>query len=296
MTVVAIAALGMVLAACDGTAPKQPYAGRGIVPDFPTAESRGSDSRHDADSPGNDASDAGVAQSRHGQPKHYEMPQAERGTKIISHTGYALAYNAETNCPDWVAWELTRDEANARGGRNPGFYPDPDVDSRHQVSTHDYSGSGYSRGHMCPAADMKWSSEAQHDCFYMTNMCPQNRELNADSWEQLERACRRWARREGSVYIVCGPVYAPQRKVRHIGREHRVRVPDGFFKVVLSLTKGREKAIGFYYANNDRQQTMESAAMSVDQVEELTGYDFFYLVADKLENRVERHADLKAWK
>lgn len=228
-------------------------------------------------------------------PRLLEMPQTHRGEVVISHTGYTLSFNRETNCPNWVAWELTRDEAKARGRRNPDFYPDPKVESRSQVTTHDYSGSGYTRGHMCPAGDMKWSPSAQHDCFYMTNMCPQKRELNADSWEWLESACRRWAQREGSVYIVCGPVFAEGRKVRTIGREHKVRVPDGFFKVVLSMRRGQEKAIGFYYANNDREQTMESAALTVDEVERMTGYDFFHLVEDRLERRVESVCNLRDW-
>lgn len=237
--------------------------------------------------------DAPTAQR--GQMRYLEMPMTSRGERIIRHTGYALSFNTATNCPNWVAWELTRKEAKARGSRNPDFYPDPQVGGRSQVTTDDYRGSGYTRGHMCPSADMRWSQSAQHDCFYMTNMCPQRKELNADSWELLERSCRRWAEQEGSVYIVCGPVFNPDRKPRFIGRSHRVQVPDGFFKVVLSLRRGHEKAIGFYYANNDRFQTMESASMSVDEVERMTGYDFFYQLEDRLETRLERRQNLRAW-
>lgn len=224
-----------------------------------------------------------------------EMPQTHKGEIIVHHTGYALSFNTSTNCPNWVAWELTRQEAKARGNRNPDFYADPDLDERSQVSTRDYTGSGMDRGHMCPSADMLWSTEAQHDCFYMSNMCPQDRDLNANSWEWLERSCRRWAKKEGSVYIVCGPVFNDQRKVRTIGRDHKIRVPNGFFKVVLSLRKGQEKAIGFYYANNDRQQNMEDAATTVDEIERMTGYDFFYQVEDRLEKRLEAQCDLRAW-
>lgn len=228
-------------------------------------------------------------------PRLLEMPQTHEGELIVRHTGYVLSYNSETNCPNWVAWELTRSEAKARGNRNPDFYADPSVERRSQVTTEDYIGSGYTRGHMCPSADMRWSTKAQHDCFYMTNMCPQKKELNAESWEWLENSCRRWAIQEGSVYIVCGPVFNAGRKVRTIGRDHKVRVPDGFFKVVLSLKHGDEKAIGFYYANNDREQTMESASLTVDEVESLTGFDFFYQVDKAVEERVEKSCNLRAW-
>lgn len=236
-----------------------------------------------------------TADKYHPNMRLLEMPQTHQGEIIVRHTGYTLSYNTETNCPNWVAWELTRAEAKARGNRNPDFYADPGIEDRSQVNTRDYSGSGYTRGHMCPSADMRWSKEAQHDCFYMSNMCPQNHELNSKSWEWLEQACRRWAKKEGSVYIVCGPVFNKGRKVRTIGREHKVRVPDGFFKVVLTLRRGEEKAIGFYYANNDRQQTMESAAMTVDELEEMTGYNFFYQVEDHLENHLEAQCNLHDW-
>lgn len=233
---------------------------------------------------------------RSGNQKLLEMPATRRGENVVSHTGYVLSYNSETNCPNWVAWELTRQEASSQGRRSDEFAPDPALDRRHQVTTYDYKGSGYDRGHMCPAGDMKWSPTAQRECFYMSNMCPQLHALNAGSWEKLESACRRWAKQEGSVYIACGPVYDSGRKVRTIGQDHKVRVPDGFFKVVLSLRKGEEKAIGFYYANNDKTQTMESAAMTVDEVERLTGYDFFYQVDKAVEKRVEAQYNLRAWK
>lgn len=308
--VVAVVSVVMMLVSCDGSSFPKGRGMGGIVPDFPTSQSDGemmqefedygdlSDADEATADEGNDAQNGRGAEGgkgRRGNEKNLEMPMSSRGDNVIRHTGFALSFNGETNCPNWVAWELTRHEASARGGRNPDFYPDPEVDSRHQVTTHDYSGSGYTRGHMCPAADMKWSTKAQHDCFYMTNMCPQTKDLNADSWEVLESACRRWAKSEGSVYIVCGPVYNEGRKVRFIGRQHKVRVPDGFFKVVLSMKRGQEKAIGFYYANNDRFQTMESAAMSVDEIERMTGYDFFYLVEDNLENRVEARYNLRDW-
>ena len=163
------------------------------------------------------------------------------------------------------------------------------------MTTYDYKGSGYDRGHMCPSADMKWSPAAQHDCFYMSNICPQNRRLNSGAWSKLENACRRWAKSEGNIYIVCGPVFDKQRKQLTIGRDLRVRVPNGFFKVVLSTRKGHEKAIGFYYSNRDSHQTMNAAAMSVDQVERLTGMDFFPQLNDVLEKRLEANFDLREW-
>ena len=227
-----------------------------------------------------------------------EQPAALQGVpeQIIAHTGFVLSFNKELGQPNWVAWELTAEEAEGTVPRADDFLPDPQVAEAYRVTTADYRGSGYDRGHMCPAADMKWSYKAMNDCFYMTNICPQDHSLNAGSWSTLEKACRRWALREGSVYIAAGPVFKEGKRHARIGQEHPVAVPDGFFKVVLSLRKGAEKAIGFYYENNSVKQPMEQTAMSVDDVETLTGMDFFPALDDDLENRLEAAFKLKEWR
>lgn len=252
-----------------------------------------------------------------GNVRKLEMPAALKGApeRIIEHTGFTLSFNREQNNPNWVAWELAADETEGNEVRSNEFLPDPMVPEPHRVTTYDYRGSGYDRGHMCPAADMKWSAEAMHDCFYMSNICPQTHALNGGGWQVLEKACRRWARQEGCVYIICGPVYGrvggaanvrgmaerggqrPERtgKTVKIGSEHQVTVPEGFFKCVLSIKPGDEKAIAFYYANNGSSQTMQDAAVSVDDVEALTGMNFFTNLDSRTETRVESEYDLKAW-
>lgn len=228
--------------------------------------------------------------------KKMELPGKLKGIpeRIISHTGYTLSFNREHNTPNWVAWELTNKETMGSLPR-ADFLPDPDIPLPHRVTPDDYKKSGYDRGHMVPAADMKWDRQAMKECFYMSNMCPQDGSLNSGPWSKLENACRRWASQEGSIYIICGPVYKGK-KTKKIGKEHLISVPDGFFKAVLSLQKGKEKAIAFYYNNGKGKQNMEKAAMSVDQMEKLTGMNFFIHLPDKMEKRLEATYDLRAWK
>lgn len=230
-------------------------------------------------------------------PSNVELPaQRPEDVLVLSHTGYTLSFNTSTNCPNWVAWELTDEEvAGAAATRSNDFRGDPDVPAAHRVETTDYRATGYDRGHMCPAADMKWSAEAMSECFYMTNICPQVPVLNQKWWEHVETACRRWASREGRIFICCGPLYDPEVKARYIGRNVQVRVPDGFFKVVLSLQAGQEKAIAFLYRNTDERQTMDDAATTVDEVERLTGMDFFATLSDELESTLESTYDLRQW-
>ena len=229
-------------------------------------------------------------------PDLLEQPVLGCDDNIINHTGFTLSYNDKTNCPNWVAWQLTAEEvATLAAQRSNDFRGDPEVARSHRVETYDYKNSGYDRGHMCPAADMKWDATAMSDCFYMSNICPQEPTLNQRWWEHVESACRRWAEREGCVYVCCGPLYKKSVRVRYIGQQVRVRVPDGFFKVVLSLRRGAEKAIGFIYSNTEERQTMADAASAVDEVEALTGYDFFAQVPDTLESRLEQTYNLTDW-
>ena len=213
---------------------------------------------------------------------------------LIEHEGFALLYDTKTLCPRWVAWELTAEETRGKVLRqNVDFKEDESVPKEYQVASWDYNGGHYGRGHMCPAGDMKWSQQAMQDCHYMTNICPQTAELNKTWWEHLERACRQWARQDGAVQIVCGPIFSENPK--HFGKKHRMAVPKAFYKVVLSLKEGREKAIGFYYTNDDAPQPMEDAVRSVDDIERLTGIDFFSSLPDEQEDKLEAMTDLRAW-
>ena len=215
-----------------------------------------------------------------------EIPvmSAKKQGQVIHRTGYTLAYDAKTRTPQWVAWELTKKETQGTEERSNDFQPDPDVKGA-KVVTKDYSHSGYDRGHMAPAADMKWSKKAMKESFYMSNICPQDHNLNTSDWGELENKSRQWARRFGKVYIVCGPIYNGKRN-EYIG-DHRVKVPDAFFKVVLINEKKKQCAMGFYFENEAGERKLQEYLVPVDRLEQLTGMDFFSALPDNLEDRLE---------
>jgi endonuclease G len=215
-----------------------------------------------------------------------EIPvmSAKKQGQVIHRTGYTLAYDAKTRTPQWVAWELTKKETQGTVERSNDFQPDPDVKGA-KVVTKDYSHSGYDRGHMAPAADMKWSKKAMMESFYMSNICPQDHNLNTSDWSELENKSRQWARRYGKVYIVCGPIYNGKRN-EYIG-DHRVKVPDAFFKVVLINEKKKQRAMGFYFENEAGERKLQEYLVPVDRLEQLTGMDFFSALPDNLEDRLE---------
>ena len=205
--------------------------------------------------------------------------------QVIQRTGYTLSYHVKNKTPQWVAWELTKEETRGNEERTNEFQPDPDVMGA-KVVTYDYSHSGYDRGHMAPAGDMKWDKKAMQESFYMSNICPQDHNLNTGRWNDLENKCRTWARKYNKVYVACGPVYQGKRN-EYIGKR-RVKVPDAFFKVILINDTRKQAALGFYFENKECTLPLKEYLLSVDEIEKLTGLDFFSALPDDLENRLEK--------
>ena len=216
-----------------------------------------------------------------------EIPQNDGAPKgqRLDRKGYALSYDSDMGTPQWVAWELTREETRGKLERTDWFEADEDVRGK-RVEYNDYSGSGYDRGHMAPAGDMKWDMDAMEESFLMSNICPQNHDLNKGSWNDLEVETRQWARKYGKAYIVCGPIYDSDKKVNRIGRS-RVAVPHHFYKAVLIYPNGNPLVMGFVFSNDGKHKTMKQSLVSVDQLEKRTGLDFFSNLPDDEEKALE---------
>ena len=222
-----------------------------------------------------------------------EVPAYGKNEEVIRRLAYTLSYNHETRLPNWVAWHLTADHVDGPVKRKDVDFTDDESVAAPKGCKSDYYSSGYDRGHMCPAGDNKWSERAMQECFLMTNMCPQLAGLNSGMWNSLEKNCRTWAEQYGDVYIVCGPVLL---KGAHktIGR-NKVVVPEAFFKVIL-CTKGKPKAIGFVMRNlSMRGHKKTEFVNSVDDVERITGIDFFPALPDDIENEVEKQSNPADW-
>jgi endonuclease G len=215
-----------------------------------------------------------------------------RQEQIITHTGYTVSYNSDRKIPNWVAYELTDEEVEGNTPRYNTFIPDPEVSYSESASTDDYKNSGWDRGHMAPAGDMKWSKQAMKESFYLSNICPQNKNLNAGIWKDLEEQVRRLAAQKGKIYIVCGPIVSKQPKT--IGY-NKVAVPDAFFKVLLQNDNGDWSAIAFMFANESGRKPLSTYAMSVEDMQIITGIDFFPALPDSIEEKIESRADFTKW-
>ncbi len=213
---------------------------------------------------------------------------------LIEHMGYTLSYNEEDRIPNWVAWELKSSELHGNLDRRETFTPDPAVKGR-QAYDSDYKGSGWDRGHMAPSGDMKWSSQALEECYYLSNICPQNHNLNAGVWNDLEKQTRYEAKYYGSIWVVCGPMPGIGKAV--IGRNN-VKVPGAFFKALLARRKdGSYASVGFIFPNEAGKKPLSSFAMTVDALEKELGMDLFYNLDDPYQTSAEASYDLyKDWR
>ena len=225
----------------------------------------------------------------------YEMPAPlkDRPEQILKRKGYTTSYNSKTKNPNWVAWHLTKSHTYGSFQRKDEMFTVDEDAKGGRATDNDYYNSRYDRGHMCPAGDNKWDKQAMEQSFLFTNICPQNHGLNKYEWNDLEILCRDWAREYGAIDIVCGPIYNQKSEQKTIGR-NKVWVPDAFFKVVL-CRQGSPKAIGFIYRNEGVKQKMEEAVYTVDEIEQLTGMDFFPVLDDKTEDRIEAKTSLSEW-
>ncbi|ACF14264.1 DNA/RNA non-specific endonuclease [Chloroherpeton thalassium ATCC 35110] len=218
------------------------------------------------------------------------LPSATHG-KIVAHQYYTLSYVEKHEQAEWVAYELTKAEALGTITRKDAFREDPSIQTG-SATLDDYKKSGYDRGHLAPAADMKFSKEAMSESFFMSNMAPQKPSFNRGIWKELEEKVREWAVQNDRIYVVTGGVLTDG--LSTIGAD-KVSVPKYFYKVVLDYTEPETKAIAFVLPNQNSKKPLSSFAVSIDSVEKLTGIDFFPALPDDAENALERMVTYSLW-
>ena len=234
---------------------------------------------------------AAIADER--QYDNLELGVPGKCDQIVNRVGYALGFSRKYRQPLWVAYRITKDEAEAQkvSRRIASFYEDFEVVDSATLS--DYKGSGYDRGHLAPAGDMKFSAQAMRESFSLANMSPQVNSFNCGVWHRLEQAVRTFASHEHSVFVVTGPIFIDDEKPKYIGNG-RVRVPEFYYKVIFDETPPC-KMIGFIIANKGSKKPLRYFAVTVDDVEDATGLNFFSDLAAEEEDKLESHMDVFDW-
>ena len=178
------------------------------------------------------------------------------------------------------------------------FVPDPAIKGCPDRQ-YNYKEYRYERGHICPAADNRWSHTAMKTCFYMSNICPMSVALNHNSWNDVEEKSRAWAQKQypgTTVYVVGGIVRSSVGKggkgiPSHVGMEADIAVPFKLFKALLrNDPETGWTAIGYIFDQNGNVETA-----TIDSIEALTGFDLFHNLPDRIESRVEAADGTPHW-
>jgi len=210
---------------------------------------------------------------------------------IVHHEGYSLSYSEPHEQAEWVAYELKKSHVSKTNFKRPYFEIDKAVKTG-AANWRNYKKSGYDRGHLCPAGDRKYSQFAHDETFLTSNISPQKHDFNSGIWNTLELKVRYWAIKYDGVYVVTGGVLKGSMKT--IGDEH-VSVPNQFYKVLIDNNSGKTKVIAFLMPHKNSSKPLYEYVVSVDEIEELTGIDFFPELEDSIENQLEASSSYKDW-
>lgn len=213
--------------------------------------------------------------------------------QIIEHEFYTLSYSETHEQAEWVAYELKKEYLSSRNLKRPYFNQDAKVVTK-SADWRNYKNSGYDRGHLVPAGDMKFSEDAFTDTFFTSNISPQLATFNNGVWNRLEQKVRYWAEKYDDIYVMSGGVL--ESELRTIGDE-RVTVPNYFYKVLLDIDDSNRKVkmIAFLVPHEASNQPLYEFVVSVDELEQLTGIDFFPNLSDEVETELESKSDYKSW-
>jgi endonuclease G len=218
------------------------------------------------------------------------LPTTATG-QIVHHEGYSLSYSEPHEQAEWVAYELKKEHLTNTNFKRPYFEIDKAVKTG-AASWRNYKNSGYDRGHLCPAGDRKYSQNAHDETFLTSNISPQAHDFNSGIWNTLEQKVRYWASKYNGVFVVTGGVL--KGKMKTIGAE-RVAVPNQFYKVLIDNNTGKTKMIAFLMPHENSDKPLYEFVVSVDEVEALTGIDFFPELEDTIENKLEASSSYKDW-
>ena len=207
--------------------------------------------------------------------------------ELIEHKYYTLSYIEEHEQAEWVHYLLTKEMIDGPAKRKDNFKADPLV-STGSASPKDYVKSGYDRGHLAPAADMKIDDVSMSESFYMTNMSPQAPSFNRGGWKKIEALVRTWAKDE-DVYVTVGGILT--KDLKKIGEG--VSVPEYFYKIIFNPKNNT--VIAFYTPNAKLVNPIETYVVTVDEVEKISNIDFLSELEDDLEDEIESSVNKANW-
>ena len=219
------------------------------------------------------------------------LAQSPIDDQVIDRDNYSLSYNEEHEVANWVAYPLGHAQISNCVSRADAFRIDPLITTG-SATLQDYQNSNFDRGHLLPAGDMKFDAQAMKDTFFMSNMTPQPAKFNRGRWSMLETLMRSWALKYQEILIVTGPILKD--KLPSIG-VNKVSIPVEYYKVILRKNGDSYKGIGFLMSVDVPYPDLITYALSINQIEDMSGIDFFPFLSDRAEEEIESDAETKGW-
>lgn len=216
-------------------------------------------------------------------------------TELVKHAGMFLLYDEQHEQARWVT-HIILPQVNAGNlSRTNDFRIDPKV-STGTADKPDYWYSGFDRGHIAPSADFKWSKTAISESYFYSNMAPQRPELNREKWAELEG----WGRSQvfnnkEQLVVVSGPILTDDLPKITQGENKKLSIPKQFYKIFLDNEGDEKKAIAFLMDNSSCNKPLVTYAVTVDEIEKLTGIDFFPNLDKALQDKLESSIDWALW-
>lgn len=211
---------------------------------------------------------------------------------VLLNEGFVVGYSDTRMDPLWVCYRVFSVE-NPTAEKRPSRFK---VDKRtcSQVKHDDYTNSGYDRGHMAPnyAIATRYGRNAQLETFLMSNVCPQTPGLNRGLWKKLESETREYSDDFEEVWIITGPIF--DEDIERLSSN--VEIPDEFYKIILDEVGGCQRVLAFIMPQAiPSGSTLNDFLVSVDEIEEKTGFDFLWQLEDELEAKLEAYTEMALW-
>lgn len=210
---------------------------------------------------------------------------------IVSHTYYTLSYSEDHEQAEWVYYVLNSNQLNSSTERKNNFRPDNKVKTS-SAQLYDYKGSGYDRGHLAPATDMKYNTISMSESFFMSNMSPQSPSFNRGIWKKIEKQFRDWSYKYGELVIITGPVLKGE-NYGSIGY-NKVTIPKWYYKVAIDPSN-YERNLAILIENKGSSASIKSFVVTIDYLEEFSGLDFFHNLSDEIEESFESSIHTNLW-
>lgn len=234
----------------------------------------------------------------------------ENGDSVMT---YCFQYDAQKYHSKWVAFRFDAVTSKDVTGRSNNFIDDPSVSSSLWIGSNSFwsnnSEHSYDRGHLCASEDRVYSSAANANTFYMTNMSPQISSFNQGYWVTLEGQIQKLGRDRNfcdTLYVVKGGTIANDKILGYVDRPNgkKVAVPMYYFVALLKVKNKQYSSIGFWLKHEEKNYSYEKKAplseikktiVTIDQLEEYTGIDFFHNLPDQIEKNAEDLNEPSSW-